>query len=304
MAFGVGDCSTIPHLRFNFVLISGIWLGVSKPYMNTMMKPFAEKLKALRVNGIQWVHSRTKEVHTSYVSVCSFCVDAPVRAQLQNILSHGGRHFCHACEQKMKKLPPQQVVPGEKKKRRRRVYTFEEEPAELRTVHRMQEQGKEARRKAVDGAKVQPEKGVKGPSVISDIPDWDRSTAVFPEYMHLCLIKEFMTLWFENAGPWSLQEHRDNIDNFLKNTRVPDFITRIPRSTEHFTNWKANEFRSFLLFFSVIIILSQCMKPKYFQHWLLLVSAFNLLLQDSVHQNDVMRANILLRMFCRNFTTL
>ncbi|XP_026289499.1 uncharacterized protein LOC113214374 [Frankliniella occidentalis] len=296
-----------PYLRFKFVLVNGIWLDESKPYMNTFLKPFTKELQDLRINGVTWTHPRTKVVHKSYISAPCFCADAPARAMLQNILAHGGKHCCQFCEQKMKKLPAQPVVLGEKKKSRRRVFTFKENCAKLRTSERMQKQGSEARnrQRVTASQQVKAIKGVRGPSEVTQFPGCDRSTVVYPEYMHLlmCVLKEFMRLWFEVDGPWSLKAHRDMMNAFLKSISVPDFITRIPRSTEHFTKWKANEFRSFLLFFS-LIILSQCMKKEYFQHWTLLVSAFYLLLQDFVSETDVAKANLLLRMFCRSFPVL
>ncbi|XP_034246743.1 uncharacterized protein LOC117648357 [Thrips palmi] len=298
-----------PQIRYKYVLISGIWVDECKPYMNTLLKPFVKELQELHENGVRWVHPRTKETHVTYISVPSFCGDAPVRAQLQNILMHGGRYSCNNCEQKMKKLPSQPVVPGKRKKKRKRVFMFQEDEATLRTASRMEEQGIITRQKyeehGVCSKKVRPEKGVKGPSVISEIPGCDRSTAVFPEYMHLllCVIKEMMTLWFVKDGPWSLKEHQDEINKFLKNLRVPDFITRIPRSTAKFSQWKANELRSFVLYYSVIIF-EKFMKPNYFQHWLLFVHGIYLLLQESVSEKDRQRAHILLRMFCRQFANL
>ncbi|KAK3908005.1 Nonribosomal peptide synthetase lcsA [Frankliniella fusca] len=295
-----------PYLRFKFVLVNGIWLDECKPYMNTFFKPFVKELQDLYENGVIWTHPRTKVVQKSHVTAPCFCADAPARAQLQNILCHGGKYSCHFCEQKMKKLPAQPVVLGEKKKSRRRVYTFKETSAKLRTSKRMDDQGSAARKRQREtGQTLKPVKGVKGPSEVSKFPGCDRSTVVYPEYMHLlmCILKEFMRLWFEVDGPWSLKEHRDMINSFLKSISVPDFVTRIPRSTEHFSKWKANEFRSFLLFFS-IIILSKCMKKEYFEHWILLVAAFYLLLQDYVSETDVAKSNILLRMFCRSFSVL
>ncbi|KAK3932359.1 Proline--tRNA ligase, partial [Frankliniella fusca] len=67
-------------------------------------------------------------------------------------------------------------------------------------------------------------------------------------HLILCLIKQFMTIWFEKDGPWTLKNKRDDINAFLLELKVPDFLTRIPRSTECYTSWKANELRSFLFF--------------------------------------------------------
>jgi len=251
------------NMRFKFVIVSGIWIDDSKPNLNSFMKPFVQEVQAInREGGVKWVHPKTKAEHRTLVSVPCFVMDAPARAGLQNILSHGGKHSCNICEQKMKKLPEEPVLPGVKKKRRRRVFTFEENPATLRTAERMNVQATEARRRqelepgARELANV---RGVRGFSVAAQLPGCDRSTMVFPEYMHLllCLMKEFLSLWFEVNGPWSLKDHKETVNSFLANIKVPHFITRIPRSVDRFYQWKANELRSFLLYYSVII-LKQC----------------------------------------------
>jgi len=46
------------------------------------------------------------------------------------------------------------------------------------------------------------------------------------------------------------------------------------------------------------------MSRKYLQHWMLFVSAVNLLLQDIVSENDVLKAEIMLPMFLRDFPKL
>ncbi|KAK3920652.1 Ankyrin repeat domain-containing protein 17 [Frankliniella fusca] len=298
-----------PSLRFKFVLVSGIWIDNSKPYLNTFMKPFVKELQDInRDGGVKWIHPKSKEEMCTSVSVAAFAVDAPARALLQNILSHGGKHCCNICEQKMKKLPEQPVLPGVKKSTRRRVFTFEEEASTLRTAERMDVQGKEARRRQEQEAgrsKLTTIRGVRGISVAAELPGCDRSTMVFPEYMHLllCLVKEFFSLWFEKEGPWILKDYQDIINSYLESIRVPDFVTRIPRSTEKFHQWKANELRSFVLYYSVIV-LRRCMKEEYFQHWLLLVLSLYLLLQDTVSPIDISRSEIMLQLFCRDFARL
>lgn len=296
-----------PHLRYKYVIICSIWIDEVKPTFNTYLKPSIDELKMLGVTGVEWTHPKTKQTHTSYVTLPSFCVDAPVRCSLQNCQSFNSKYGCNICEQKTKKLPAEPVEPGAKKKKRRRVFTFEENESRFRTKERMDVQGRitAENRKGRPGKSYKSVKGVKGDSIISSIPGCDRSTAVYPEYMHMlmCLLKEFMTLWFEKDGPWSLKNHQDKINAFLLNIRVPDFLTRVPRSTDCFSKWKANELRSFLLYFS-LIILSQCMSVRHFQHWMLLVSSFYLLLQDSVSMNDLGRAKIMMNMFCRQFPDL
>ncbi|KAE8740223.1 hypothetical protein FOCC_FOCC014275 [Frankliniella occidentalis] len=300
--FVIGNVS--PHSRYKFVIVSGIWVDSCKPYMNTFMKPFVRELAQIREHGVHWTHPRTKLECATRVKVPGFIVDAPVRAQLQNILGVGGKHCCNVCEEKTKRLPAETNDVGEKQKRKR-VFMYEEEPC-LRSAARMKIQEKETKKlEQQKKGKVDPVKGVKGYTVISDLPGCDVGTAVFPEYMHLllCFVKHMFSIWFETAGPWSLRQFRDRIDLFLASVRVPDFVTRIPRSTECYAQWKANELRTFVLYLS-LVILSQFMKPVYLQHWMLFVCALNLLLQEQISETDIARADIMLQMFVADFHTL
>ena len=295
-----------PFVRFNFVLISGIWVDDSHPLMNTFLKPCVEELRELYHNGFTWTHPKTNKKETTRIVAPAFCADAPVRAQIQNILVHGGRYCCHTCEQKTVRLPAEPVNPGQKPKPRRRAFTFKEEPSKLRTSERMEAQAKVTRANRLQTGKLVAKKGVKGKSFISRLPNCDISTVVYPEYMHILLgvIKQFIALWFESKGPWSLkEEYRDDVNSFLESIRVPDFLTRIPRSTDCYSKWKANELRSFLLYFS-LVILSKYMDEEYLQHWMLFVAGMFLLLQDSVTENDIIKAEVYFNMFLRDFSKL
>ena len=298
-------CEIPFDIRFQLVLIAGIWMDNCKPIVTSYLKPFFAELHHLSEEGVSWKHPRTNATENTKVCAPVFCADAPVRAQLQNILAHGGKYCCHACEQKTVKLPAEPVLPGQKKIIRRRVFTFREEESQMRTADRMEHQAQITTQHRQATGKLVPKKGVRGISVASNLTQCDRSTMVYPEYMHLILgiVKQFFVLWFEVDGEWSLKEYRAEIDTFLESLRVPDFLTRTPRSTKSFVKWKANELRSFLLYFS-LIILSQFMHEKYLQHWMLLVNGIYLLLQDTVSENDVTRAEVFFKMFLRDFSTL
>jgi len=169
----------------------------------------------------------------------------------------------------------------------------------------MAEQGRLALNNEINTDVLKPEKGVKGISILSKIPLCDPSAAVYPEYMHgiMGLIKRFMKLWFETDLNCNLKDHRNEINNFLRTVKVPDYLTRCPETTDDYPSWKANECRTFLIYLSLIIF-AMFMSRQYFQHWLLFVSAIYLLLQEDISENDLQTAEIMLNMFLRDFSNL
>ncbi|KAK3925245.1 Halomucin, partial [Frankliniella fusca] len=140
-----------PHIRYKYVLVSGIWIDDSKPNLNSYLRPFVSELSSLNENGVKWVHPKTQREHKSSVTVLILIADAPARAQLQNILSHGGKHCCN------------------------RFF-------EQRNGWKLREDSLD-RKEDLEGGELRAVKGVRGGSVLKSLPGCDRSTVVFPEYM-------------------------------------------------------------------------------------------------------------------------
>jgi hypothetical protein len=150
-------------------------------------------------------------------------------------------------------------------------------------------------------------KGVKGYSVVSKIPLFDRSESVCAEYMHLLLlgvVKYFLLkIFFDSKGEWFIGKKINEIDQFIHSIRVPDFVKRLPRSVKDMKYWKASEFRNFLLFYSLPLF-NGILPEKYFQHWILLVAAAHILLKEAISENDINCCEIMLRAFVRDVGTL
>lgn len=291
-----------PHLRSSFTIVWGIWFDKKlKPDMNLYLKPFVSSLvKIHEAGGVSWKHPSTGSVHLSPVRAPLIVADAPARAAVLNMQEHQAKYACNTCEQKTSKLPAPPTAPGEKKKRRKRRFTFKEAAATLRSHQRMLQCGN-------IGTELVPKRGIKGLTVIRNIPFLDLSTCVLAEYMHsvMCgVVRQLCSLWFFEKGPWYIGDHLVEINKFLEQEiHPPSFVSRLPRSFEYFALLKANEFRSFLLYFSLIIV-APYLKDEYHQHWMLFVQAIFLLLKGSISQNDKTAAEALLRLFVRELGTL
>ncbi|CAN7989826.1 unnamed protein product, partial [Ixodes pacificus] len=137
-----------------------------------------------------------------------------------------------------------------------------------------------------------PVKGVKGPTVLSLISEFDCGSGFVVDYMHYVLlrvVRTFLHLWFDSkyhGESWYLGRQVEVVDKKLLAIKPPDYITRTPRSVKHRCYWKASELRVWLLFYS-FPALHQSLPDVYLDHFALLVGAVYLLLSESVSVEDM-----------------
>lgn len=300
-------CEVPPSLRACYMIVSGVYVGKKHPRMNTFMKPFAHSMKTIYDSGgVQWTHPDSEEVFCSQVVCPTLCADAPAKALVLNVRLFSHRYGCNICEQKSRKvaLTAQQIalnhnLPPRKRKKPLRRFIFQE-PSPLRTGPRMHLQGimAEERQKS--------RKGVVGQTVACDMPFFDRAVCICAEYLHVvCLgvVKYFLNLMFFVRGPWYIGDKMPEIDEFLTSIKVPDFIKRLPRGMSDLKFLIGSELRALLLFYSLPAF-EEHLPSVYFQHWMLLVGGIFILLQESISEEDLKAAEIMLRLFVREIHDL
>lgn len=130
------------------------------------------------------------------------------------------------------------------------------------------------------------------------------------DYMHLiCLgvVKKLILLWIK--GPLSIRLSRRSINRIsnllilLRNTTPSDFV-RKPRSLKDVKQWKAIEFRNFLLYTGPVV-LRYILKKDMYHHFLTLHTAITILIRPDLCQNEYIDyAEALLRNFVQSFEIL
>lgn len=130
------------------------------------------------------------------------------------------------------------------------------------------------------------------------------------DYMHLiCLgvVKKLILLWIK--GPLSIRLSRRSINRIsnllilLRNTTPSDFV-RKPRSLKDVKQWKAIEFRNFLLYTGPVV-LRYILKKDMYHHFLTLHAAITILIRPDLCQNEYIDyAEALLRNFVQSFEIL
>jgi len=111
--------------------------------------------------------------------------------------------------------------------------------------------------------------------------------------MHAVLegvVKTLMKYWFDsrnNSHPFYLGRYLAAIDKELLNQQPPSEFSRAPRSIKkHLMYWKASELRTWLLFYSLPILLNK-LSPLYWHHLALLVCSLHILLGDRIEPSQI-----------------
>ena len=279
------------------MILGGLWFGPKKPTMISYTEPFVRSLQELEKEGVNI--TMENETFTCKVAVIGGTADLPARSIVCNTIQFNGKYGCCKCFQ-----------PGNTCKTSERghchIFPFlEDSPAGPKRSHGQYLLD-------VDNAikKNEISRGIKGPSFLQCLSYYDLVNGTCIDYMHGVLLgvtKLLMSLWFlpeHNGKPFSLSSSVMIVDKYLGNLKPPNSITRLPRSIkDHLKYWKASEFRSWLLYFS-LPVLRGLQKEDYFQHYLLFVNAIFILLQDSIALTDISKAEALLTHFCCVFAAL
>lgn len=255
--------------RSKNIILCGIWVGDTKPNIEAFFRPFVEELRILGSEGFEWQDNQGSHVSKVFSSVCS--CDAVARCLLQNFHQYNGSFGCGTC------LHEGVIV--ERGLGFARVYPVRG-VVECRTSENTLERARDAVRQ---NSVIQ---GVKGPTILSLLPEFDLIDGVVPEYMHsviLGVVRQFTKLWLDSQyheEPYYIGKFTSTISKHLEAIKPCSEVDRLPRCISERKFWKATEWRNFL-FYSPII-LSGILPDHYLSHWWLLVFAINNLTSYSV----------------------
>lgn len=274
--------------RKQHMVLHCLWFGRVKPRMDTYLKPLVDEFRVLDDKGFTWKHKG--ELKTTKVNLGLCSCDSVARPLLQNFKQFNGSNGCSFCYHvgELKNVGPGNA----------RVYPIVDN--ELLPTRRTNQNTVVDAEKAVFSG--QPENGVKGPSILSLVTNFDIIQCFNPEYMHsvlLGVVRQWASLWFDSSShkqPYYLGSHVREIDQCLLFIKAPSEIVRGPRPISMRKHWKATEWRSFLLFYSPIILHSFLLK-RYYQHWLLLVFACYNLLQSCITKDLLLQSEQALMKF-------
>lgn len=263
------------------IVLCALWHDKRKPKMEMFLKPFSDELQELYQNGLQCVPYMSNENITVKVHAILCAVDTIARPTIQNLIQFNGEFGCPYCMQKGEILSETAGTA--------RVYCVCESQERTSELHNEHIQS------AVEENK--PVFGVKGPSVVKDIPNLCTLRSYPPDYMHawlLGVVKMFVKAWFDTSNhekAWYLGPHLEEINRRLHQISPPCEITRTPQNIEN--KLKAAELKNFALYYSILVLLG-LLPTKYYRHWLLFVRSAHILLKTKVTEQEIQSAEELL----------
>ncbi|KAL1445815.1 hypothetical protein MTO96_028999, partial [Rhipicephalus appendiculatus] len=239
--------------------------------MTLVLQAFTEQMNELSTEGICW-SVNGQQVHSKVYCITAVA-DAPARASMQNVLQFNGYFGCSWC------LHPGEFIEG-------CVKYPAGSPVEDRSAASMLADMQMA------ATLKRTFKGVKGPSPLLNVPGFDIVWSFRPDYMHavlLGIVRQITELWFSDTGracyiggPQTLRE----ADERLLSQRPPMCFNRTPRSLKLRKYWKASEWESWLLFYS-LPCLKGILPAKFLEHFALLVSSVYTLLKSRVTLQEI-----------------
>ena len=274
----------------NNVVLAGLWFSSQKPNMMTFLRPFKESISHLYTKGVEMF---SPDIPGNFLCrallLCGTC-DLP--AKVYNMIQFNGHFECTHCLQSGKQLSLGSNLT---------VHVYPFIPTNPTGPARTSEQLEKFSRQATEKGGVV--SGIKGPSWLSTIPNYNIVDGNCMDYMHCVLLgvtRMLLRLWFdsEHHGElWYCGTKIEEANSKLLQIKPPCTITRVPRSLEHRSYWKASECRAWLLYYSLPVMFN-ILPGDYIGHHMLLVETVHTLLQSCITPTMLKKAEKLIQHYC------
>ena len=256
-----------------------IWVAKSKPKMPLFLGHFKQMINELNERGL--IVKTTDGFKKFHVQLLYGVFDMVAKAPILNMHQFNGKNGCPCCLHPGVRIGNTQTYPPG------RVY-------DSRSTISMKTAAAKAERDAtvVDG--------IKGASILASMVDLATGTPI--DYMHCILegvVKRLLEKWVTSPyKPYYLSRQKvEEVDKSLIIQCPPHEFSRAPRSIlKHRKFWKASEYRAWLLFYSLPLLIT-FLPPLYIHHFALLVCSLHILLQPELTPTRIQAANKMLKDF-------
>lgn len=265
-----------PQDRMDNVIVCGSWFAKSKPNINAFLSPLFNILNKCAKDGIKVIVQGEERIIKLYTIACS--VDAQCRCSMQGTKQCNGYFGCPWC-----------IHPGKADSFSKGVrYPVIYPDPQLRDHSWMSK----LMYCADQDSKWIPVFGVKKPSVLLKLSNFDIVDGLIVDYMHCVLIgvaKKIVNLLLG-------VEDMDTLSKLSDTIKLPSHVRRMTRPLNERAHWVAKDWENFLLFQSLPLMKVVCDKDN-LRYWSQLVEATHILLGTEITTVDLNNADRLLRSF-------
>ena len=267
--------------------------------LRVFLKPIIAELATLERDGIEVQSPSIPHPFVSKVILLAGTCDLPAKCLILNTIQFNGMFGCSKCIQPGFSFPTSARGTVH-------VYPYCSEdphgPPRSHTQHDL-DAAQALHQKAIIN-------GVKGPSWLRKLMNYDIIDGTAIDYMHCVLLgimRQLLSLWIgseHHNEQYYIGRKIKLVDNRLEAINPPSIITRKPRKlSTHFKYLKASEYRAFLLYYS-LPVLSGILPPQYLNHFSLLVISIHTLLQQSISHRQLLQCEHMINTFCQQFEIL
>lgn len=285
-----------PAMRYTprNIIVVGLHYG-KKPKMKEFFYPLMNELKSINESGGILIKRNGRSV-CFMTTILSVCCDLPAKAEVQEMTTYAGHFGCSYC------LHPGHSVKGVNDKKSTVRYTKSSNEYPLRQHKDVLDTYRHLKSKPVNG--------IKSVSCMIGVVDFNLVHGFSIDYMHCVLlgvVKKLLNLWLEPKNfkeKYYIQPKNQKIlTERIKKIKPTFEITRKPRCILKRENFKANEFRSLLLYY-LQPTLNGLQKKCYVDHFQLLSSAIYTLLLENIPLENISVAEDKLNKFADEYEQL
>ena len=262
------------------MMVCALWLGPCKPPMELLLQPVLSRINEIEDKGLELITPQGSKVLK--VKLIAGVFDLPAKAMALNVVQFNGYYGCPYC-----------IDRGFHKYNRHLYYP--DEPHQLRKQRNIDQWAEQAE---LTGRPVY---GIKGFSHLKEHLTID---CIPLEYMHFILegiTKAFLDCWLNPKNKqfsFYIGDHEGDIDKYLLRIKPPHEFWHSPRPISKRFYWKASEYRAWLLYYSLPVLIKILPSDyMYVHHFALFITSVHMLLGNNITAADISIAEEMLLEF-------
>ncbi len=151
--------------------------------------------------------------------------------------------------------------------------------------------------------------GVKGRCILNRLKHFCPVTSTCIDYMYSVLegvVKNFFNYWFSSKytnEEYSMRKYMSEINKRIAELRPPKFVPSTPRSIYNYNTWRAHEYLSFLMYYSMAIF-KDIMPFNHYQHLKKLIVFLETILAPKINIDYLNKVEPIIIEFVKELTDL